>query len=96
MDSLNWKDWAKVAILDYKTMENSAFLSLKVKDFGRGLLVAVLASVFTVLTGALQSPDFSFSSFDWGEVGKIAIATAVAYLSKNLLSDESGKFLGKI
>lgn len=75
---------------------NSNFLKLNIQDLSRGLVVAVLAAIFTSLALMLNSPDFSFATFEYGEVLRIAIITALSYLSKNLLSDESGKVLGKI
>jgi len=75
---------------------NSPFFKLKLNDLAKGLVVAVLATVFTSLGTALSGPGFDFASFDWGEILKVAFAAASGYLGKNLLSNESGKVFGKI
>jgi len=74
----------------------SPFLKLNSGDFVRGLVVAVLAAVFTQLAAVLNAPGFDLSLFDWQETIKIAFASGVGYISKNLLTDGSGKFLGKV
>lgn len=73
---------------------NSELFKLNLKDVGKGLLVAVLASVFTYLASILNVPAFSWASFDWGEVIKIALASGIGYLAKNFISDRQGKVLG--
>ncbi len=74
----------------------SSFGKLNFSDLGKGLVVAVLGAVFSVLAQGLNAPGFDFATFDWGEVLKLAISTAFAYLVKNVLSDENGKVFGKI
>lgn len=74
---------------------SSDFLRLNKGDFTRGLVVAVLAAVFTQLAAALNAPGFELTSFDWAETLKIAFASAVGYISKNLLTDADGRILGR-
>lgn len=75
---------------------NSTLFKLNLGDFARGAVVAVLAAVFAWLAQALNAPGFDFAHFQWDELLKIAVAAFTAYMSKNLLSTETGKFLGKI
>ncbi len=75
---------------------NSTMFKLNWQDVGRGLLVTVLAAVFTWLASALSSPDFTFAGLNWAELIKIAMTAGIAYLGKNFFSTADGKFLGKI
>lgn len=74
----------------------SNLFRINVGDIGRGLLVAVLAAVFVQLSTALNTPGFDFASFNWGELLRVALASALAYITKNFFSDSEGKLLGKI
>lgn len=74
----------------------SNFLKLNLGDLGRGLVVAVFAAVFTQLASVLNTPGFELAGFDWTETLRIAFAAAVGYLSKNMLTDSSGKFMGRM
>ena len=75
---------------------NSGFLKLNLKDLSKGLTVAILAAVFSLLATALNAPGFSFATFNWGEILKIALMTGFSYLGKNLISTEDGKVLGVV
>lgn len=72
----------------------SALFKLNSSDFAKGLIVAVLAAVVAALAEALKMPNFDFLAYDWTTLLNVAITAGLAYLSKNLLSDESGKFGG--
>ena len=74
----------------------SGMFTLNSKDFLKGLIVAVMAAVFATLAQWLNAPGFEFTSFNWGELLKIAIAAGTSYLGKNLFSDSDGKVLGSI
>jgi hypothetical protein len=74
----------------------SFYLELSNRDFQRGLIVAVLGAVVGVLNQSITAGSFDFFTYDWLSVLKLAGATGFSYLFKNLLSDESGKFLGKV
>ena len=73
---------------------NSDLLRLNHADWLKGLVVCVLAAVFTSLAQALNAPGFDFHTFDWGEVVRVAFAATAAYLGKNLLTSSDGKVLG--
>ena len=57
-------------------------------------------AVLVVLLGALQDGltdhGLEIAQYDWQGILDIAWKAAAAYLSKNLLSDENGRVLGKI
>lgn len=75
---------------------NSAFLKLSSNDFVKGAVVAVIAAVFATLAQWFNAPGFGFASFQWDELGKVAVMAFIAYMSKNLGSSDNGKFLGSI
>lgn len=63
-------------------------------DFGRGLLVAVLATVVAQLLLVLNAPGFSFETFQWAETFRIALVSGLGYLLKNLATDSQGNLFG--
>jgi hypothetical protein len=69
---------------------DSPIFRINLKDIIKGLIVAVFAAVLTYIQNSLSD------GIDWGMILQIAITTGLAYLSKNLLTDDSGKVLGKI
>jgi hypothetical protein len=71
---------------------NSTFLTLGSKDFIKGLLVAVLSAVITIVYNTIQTGSLTF---DWKTIGMTALTSAVAYIMKNLFSNSNGKFLKK-
>jgi len=74
----------------------SAFLKLNSNDFVRGIIVAVLGAVLAVFQQMLTEHGVDFASYDWGMIFNVAITAGLAYVSKNWLSDEEGKVLGKM
>lgn len=71
---------------------NSTLLSLNNKDFIKGLLVAVLSSVITILYNTIQTGSLTF---DWKAIGTMALTSALGYILKNLLTNSTGEFLKK-
>ena len=75
-------------------MSKSALYRIGTSDVAKGLLVAVLAAVFTQVAGMLNAPGFQLAQFDWGLIFKVATASAVGYISKQFFTDSSGTLLG--
>ena len=71
---------------------NSNLFKLDWRDFAKGAVLAVVASVLVVVQGALNSNTV----IDWNMVLKVAEGAFVSYLMKNYFTDESGKLLGKL
>ena len=71
---------------------NSSIFTLNNKDFIKGLLVAVLSSVVTILYNTIESGSLTF---DWKAIGTMALTSALGYILKNLLTNSSGEFLKK-
>jgi GTPase Era involved in 16S rRNA processing len=70
----------------------STFLSLNTTDFLKGLVVAVLTSVLTIIYTSLQTGSLVF---DWKTIATTALTSAIAYVSKNLLTNSKEQFLIK-
>lgn len=69
---------------------NSTFLKLNTKDFIKGLLIATLTSVVTFIYTIIQAGDLVF---DWKAIGMAALSAALAYITKNLLTNSNDEFL---
>lgn len=73
-------------------MKFSDFLKLNVFDLSKGLVLAVLTSVLVIVNDTINAGSFLF---DWGHIWKTALAAAVAYLLKQLLTNNQGELLQK-
>lgn len=71
---------------------NSSFFSLNLLDFAKGLFIAVLTSVITLLYTTIETGTLTF---DWKLIGTTALTSALAYIMKNLLTNSQGKLLTK-
>jgi len=71
---------------------NSTFLNLNTNDFIKGLIMAVLSSVITVV---YQTVETGSLTFDWKAIGTIALTSALAYIMKNLFTNSTGKLFAK-
>ena len=69
---------------------NSTFFNLNATDFIKGLLMAVLSSVITVV---YQTIEAGILVFDWKAIGTIALTSGLAYIMKNLFTNSTGGFL---
>lgn len=65
------------------TPTTSNQFSVKGIDILKGLLVAVITPVFTIL---LTSLDAGSLVFDWKVIGTVALSAALSYIMKNFLS----------
>lgn len=73
---------------------NSSFFSLNWYDFVKGLIVAVLTVFLATLGQTLEMGQLP--TLEMIKTAAIAGATAgIAYIIKNLLSNEEGRFLNK-
>jgi hypothetical protein len=71
---------------------NSPFLNIDLNDLGKGLILAVLTSVMTVIYTTVQTGSLSF---DWKLIATTAITSALGYLMKNLLTNSKGETFTK-
>lgn len=74
----------------------SKLFKLDNKDLLRGLVVAVLTAVLTLVLKMLENKGLTFDSVDLQTILTTAVIAAVSYLTKNLLTDDKGKLVGKV
>ena len=72
-------------------MKSSIFTLNKV-DFVKGLVIAVLTSVITIIYNTVQTGSITF---DWTAITTAAASAALAYILKNLLTNSNDEFLKK-
>lgn len=65
------------------TTTTSKQFTLNIPDLLKGLLVAVIGAVLTVLETSISSNNFHF---DWKAIGIVAVTTGVSYLLKNFFT----------
>jgi hypothetical protein len=70
----------------------SSFLNLNKTDFIKGLIMAVLTSVLTIVYNTISTGSFAI---DWKAVSLAASTSAVAYIMKNILTNSNDQFLKK-
>jgi hypothetical protein len=71
---------------------NSPIFTLNTSDFLKGLIMAVLSTVITVV---YQTVEAGSLVFDWKAIGTMALTTALAYIMKNLFTNSTGKLFAK-
>jgi hypothetical protein len=71
---------------------NSTLFNLNSTDFLKGLVMAVLSTVITVV---YQTVEAGSLVFDWKAIGTMALTTALAYIMKNLFTNSTGKLFAK-
>lgn len=70
----------------------SKLFNLNANDFAKGLLVAILSPVVTIL---LQSLDAGSLTFDWKMIAKVGIAAGLSYILKNFITNNNGEVAKK-
>ncbi len=68
----------------------STFLNLNSSDFLKGLIMAVLSTVITVV---YQTVEAGSLVFDWKAIGTMALTSGLAYIMKNIFTNSTGGFL---
>lgn len=71
---------------------NSGFLTLNTQDFIKGLIVAVLMAALQIVYSTLSAGSFTF---DWLAILQAGVTAGVAYLMKNLFTNQEGQFAKK-
>lgn len=67
---------------------NSPFFNINLKDLGKGLILAVLTSVLTIIYSTIQAGSLEFN---WNLIASTAITSGLGYLIKNLLTNSEGQ-----
>lgn len=71
---------------------NSSLFTLNSKDWIKGLVVAVITAVITVVYNTIQT---GVLVFDWKAISIAAASAALAYITKNLLTNSKDQLLTK-
>lgn len=74
----------------------SELFKLNSKDFLRGLVVAVMTAVVSLLLKILENKGLSFDIVDLQTIVTTALVAGLSYLLKNLMTDDSGKLGGQL
>lgn len=75
---------------------NSALFKLNTGDFARGAAVAIIVACLGGMQQMLTGHGFDFGAWDWGMILNLGITAFAGYITKNYLSDDTGKVFGKI
>lgn len=73
-------------------MKSSEFLKLNNRDWLKGLVMVVISAVLTIALEVLQNGSMNF---DWNKIAVVGLTAGVAYILKNLGTDQDGKMLGE-
>ena len=68
----------------------SSIFTLNKADFLKGLVIAVLTSIITIIYNTVNSGSLTF---DWKAISTAAASAALAYILKNLLTNSNDQFL---
>lgn len=71
---------------------NSSLFTLNSKDWIKGLVIAVLTAVITVVYSTIQAGTLML---DWKAISIAGISAALAYITKNLLTNSQDQLLTK-
>lgn len=70
----------------------SELWTVKLGDWGRGLVIAVLTTPLTIIYQSLTATPVTFV-FDWKAIAGAAVAGGLGYILKNLATGSGGKLL---
>ena len=70
----------------------SSLFSLQTKDFVKGLFIAVLTSVITIVYTSVSAGQLEF---DWKTIATTALTSALAYVMKNFVTNSNDELLKK-
>lgn len=68
------------------TSTTSGLFSLNIQDAIKGGIVSILSAVITVVQGSISTGSLTF---DWKQIGTVALSAALAYLAKNFFTPGS-------
>ena len=71
---------------------NSSLLTLNSRDWIKGLVVAVITAIITVVYNTIQAGALVL---DWKAISIAGISAALAYITKNLLTNSQDQLLTK-
>jgi hypothetical protein len=69
---------------------NSPFLTLNARDFVKGLFIAILTAVVTMIYTSIEANNLVL---DWKSIGMAALSASIAYIMKNLLTNSNDQIM---
>lgn len=66
--------------------------TIKMSDWQRGLVIAILTTPLTIIYDSLTATPISWN-FDWKKIIGAALAGGIAYFGKNFITGANGKLL---
>ena len=73
-------------------MKLSGLFTLGVKDFIKGLIMAIIGAIAAVVQTSIEAGNLNF---DWKYMGKLALITGLSYLLKNFVTNNKDQILTK-
>jgi hypothetical protein len=74
-------------------MKNSNFLNLKLSDFWKGLIVAVVTTVLGMAYKLIEAGQFPLTWVVWKPILLAGLGAGIAYVLKNLFTNSTGEVL---
>lgn len=87
--------YQQIIKLKLGSMTNSKMFRLNYRDILNGVIVAVLSAVFLKVNSALNTPGFSFTSYDWASLLQVATSSAFGFIATKFFTDSKGTPLGR-
>jgi hypothetical protein len=69
----------------------SDFLTVNLKDWSKGFIIAVISAVLTIIYSSINNGGLT--AIDWDSVLQVAVTAAVGYILKNLTTNSNGDFM---
>lgn len=73
-------------------MKISEYLKINVFDLTKGLIVASLTAIIVLISDTISAGTWTFN---WTNIWQTGVAAAVAYLMKQLVTNNQGELLQK-
>ena len=73
-------------------MKTSGFLKLASNDYFKGAIMAILGAIVGLVQGTIDAGSFTF---DWPSIGRASLVALIAYLTKNLFTNNKDQFAKK-
>jgi len=74
------------------TTERSSLFALNLRDFLKGAGYAVISAVVIFVADLFKAGPLAFDMVLLASVGKVALATLIAYVAANFLQNSKGNF----
>ncbi|MFA9221022.1 MAG: hypothetical protein ACEQSL_07535 [Sediminibacterium sp.] len=76
-------------------MKKAKLFALKASDFVKGFIMAVLTTILPLIYTTLSQGSIPSDKASWMQFAAFGLASGVAYIMKNFLTNSEDKFLIK-